>query len=149
MTTRGLSRVDRDSRTRPVLRRRAPAFSLLEITLVLVIIGLLLAGAAVAIGPALGRAQERTTRASMETIKQQIEAYRLENKQLPQTLDDLVPGYLEPGKMHDGWERDFFYMPTEPGSQHEYELLSAGKDGEFDTADDLSIWDGIEADQEL
>ena len=121
-----------------------PGFSLLEITLVLVIIGLLLAGAAVAIGPAFLRAQERTTRSSMETIKSQIEAFRIENKRLPDSLAELVPGYLEQGKMLDGWDNDYYYAPGDANSLYEYELMSAGKDLEFGTDDDLSVWDGLE-----
>lgn len=118
-----------------------PAFSLLELTLVLVIIGLLLAGAAVAIGPAFLRAQQRTTKSSMETIKRQIEAYKLENKRLPETLQALVPGYLEAGRMKDGWDNDFYYQPNDPTAFPEFELISAGEDLEFNTADDLSIWE--------
>lgn len=122
-------------------RLARPGFSLLEITLVLVIIGLLLAGAAVAIGPALGRAQVRTTKVSMETIKKQVEAFQLENKRLPASLDELVPDYLEPGRQLDGWENDFYYAAGQPGAFPPFDLVSAGPDLLFETEDDLSIWE--------
>lgn len=122
-------------------RRLRPGFSLLEITLVLVIIGLLLAGAAVAIGPALARAKVRTTKASMDTIKGAIERYRIENNRFPTVLQELEGGFLEPGSLQDGWEQEFYYAPGQPGAFPEFDLISAGPDLQFTTEDDLSIWE--------
>ena len=82
--------------TRRPARTATRGFSLLEVTLVLVIIGLLIGGAAVAFGPALLRAQERTTKNDMATIKRAIQEYQLQNRSiLPQSLADLVPGFLD------------------------------------------------------
>lgn len=127
----------------------AGGFSLLEITLVLVIIGLLLAGAAVAIGPAFLRAQEKTTKNSMKVIQTQIDSFKLNNLRLPESLDELVPGFIqEKSQLNDGWSNPFYYIAYGANLTPEYDLVSAGPDGQFDTEDDLSILDSlIEANQ--
>lgn len=128
--------------TRPIRRiRRAarPAFSLLELMLVLVILGLLSTVAAVALLPQAEKAKVKTTKASLEVIKSAITGFQIDKSRLPNGLNELIPNYLEEGKMRDGWKRDFYYRPT-PGGAREYELISFGKDGEPGTDDDIDVW---------
>lgn len=128
--------------TRPIRRiRRAtrPAFSLLELMLVLVILGLLSTVAAVALLPQAEKAKVKTTKASLEVIKSAITGFQIEKSRLPNSLNELIPTYLEEGKMRDGWKRDFYYRPS-PGGAREYELISFGKDGEPGTDDDIDVW---------
>ena len=49
-------------------KQARPGFSLIELTAVLVIIGLLMAGAAIAVPGYLARARARVTKTSMTTI---------------------------------------------------------------------------------
>lgn len=122
-----------------VARASRRGFSLLELMLVLVILGLLSTVAAVALLPQAEKAKVRTTKTSMNVIKQQITAYQLEKNRAPDTLFDLVPDYLEDNGLQDGWNRDFYYSPT-PNGARAYSLVSAGKDGQFETEDDIDVW---------
>lgn len=121
-----------------------PAFSLLELTLVLLIIGLLSAVAAVSFAGAGERARVKTTKATMSQYKQQLRIFATEKTNYPQSLNELVPDFIEPDNSGnapvDGWKRPFYYQLT-PGAAHEFDLISAGKDGEFETADDINLWD--------
>lgn len=114
----------------------ARGFSLLELTLVLVIIGLLMGVATVSLVGGAERAKVTTTKASMQTIKSTLEAFYAEKSQLPETLDVLVTtGYLSDGTLTDGWDRPFFYQPYADGSG-KFDLISAGKDGVFENTED-------------
>ncbi len=117
-----------------------PGFSLIELVAVLVILGILAAGAAVTIPSQIEKARIKVTKTSMKTIKTQIESYRAENAGTPPaTLSALIPSFMEAGADVDSFEEPFYYLPT-PGSTHEYELRSAGPDKEMGTEDDINIW---------
>jgi len=116
-----------------------PGFSLIELTAVLVIIGLLMAGAAIAVPGYLKRARTRVTKTSMNTIKTTINTYSADNAgSAPASLSALIPSYLDPGADLDAWERPFYY--NTPGQTQLFDLISAGPDGEFQTADDINVW---------
>ncbi|MFT5424439.1 MAG: general secretion pathway protein G [Phycisphaerales bacterium] len=125
----------------PVSRR---AFSLLELTLVLLIIGLLSAVAAVSFAGAGERARVKTTKATMNQFKQQLRIFATEKTSYPASLSELVPDFIEADNSGnapvDAWKRPYYYQLT-PGAAHEFDLISAGKDGEFETADDVNLWD--------
>ena len=112
---------------------------MLELMLVLVILGLLSTVAAVALLPQAEKAKIRTTKTSMNVIKQQITAYQLEKNRVPDALSILVPDFLEEGGLRDGWSRDFYYSPT-PNGARAFSLVSAGPDGQFETEDDIDVW---------
>ena len=114
-------------------------FSLLELMLVLVILGLLSAVAAVALIPQAERAKIRTTKTSMDVIKQQITAYQLEKNRAPDSLLSLVPDFLEEGGLKDGWKQEFYYSAT-PNGARAFVLVSAGPDLQFETDDDIDVW---------
>lgn len=123
------------------VRNARRAFSLLEITLVLAIIGVLMAVAAVSVIGGAERAKIKATQTSMRTVNGQLKTYHLDNNQYPPSLAVLVtakPPYLE--KLpRDGWDRDFYYKV--PGRNNRpYDMISAGGDGEFNTEDDIDIW---------
>lgn len=120
--------------------RSRPGFSLIELTAVLVIIGLLMAGAALAVPGFLERARTRTTKTSMTTIKTAINTYMADNAgNAPENISALIPSYIEPGTELDAWERAYYYIPT-PGAANPFNLVSAGADGEFQTSDDINVW---------
>lgn len=121
--------------------RARRAFSLLEITLVLAIIGVLMAVAAVNVIGGAERAKIRATKASMQTVVTQLKTYHLDNNKYPESLLLLVtaqPAYLE--KLpKDGWDRDFYFR-TPGRNNRPYDLISLGQDGEANTEDDLDYW---------
>lgn len=116
-----------------------PGFSLIELTAVLVIIGILMAGAALAVPGFLKRARTKVTKTSMVTIKTAINTYSADNAgNAPENLQTLIPSYLDPGADLDAWERAFYYRA--PGQTQMFDLISAGPDGEFQTGDDINVW---------
>lgn len=130
-----------DRRHTPRHARRG--FSLLELTLVILIIGVLMGVATVAFGPALLRGRTTGTKASMTTLKRAIVEYQGTNNQYPSTLDELAPGFVE-SVPNDGWGNPFYYsVPGQNGRP--FDLISAGEDGQYTTADDINVWTMDEA----
>lgn len=129
-------------RTPYQLAAARPGFSLIELTAVLVILGLLMAGAAIAVPAQIERARIQTTKTSMDTVRTQIESYRAENAgDAPATLAELIPSFLKEGADIDSFKEPFYYLPTPgTGSQHAFELRSAGPDKEMGTEDDINVW---------
>ena len=122
-------------RTRPITAA-ARGFSLLELTLVLVIIGLLMGVATISLVGGAERAKVTTTKASMRTIASQLDSYYAAKSRLPESLDVLVvEQYLKDSDLTDGWDRPFYYVPIPDGSGA-YDLISAGKDGVFENVED-------------
>ena len=119
----------------------AHGFSLLELTLVLVIMGVLIAVVAVNVTGQSERAKIRATNVSLATIKNALSTYQLENNSYPTELTALVAGkFLEPG-MSDGWKQPFVYDPRGPSKDEPYILGSSGPDLKQGNEDDISVWD--------
>ena len=124
------------------LRATRPGFSLLELTLVLVIMGMLMAVAAVSLVGNAKRARVKTTKASMTVINGAIKNYMLENAGTPPpSLQTLVTAeFLEAGKVQDAWNEAFFYSATPTSTGQAYQLVSKGPDKELGTEDDINVW---------
>lgn len=117
-----------------------PGFSLIEIVAVILLIGVLLAGAAVAILPQVQRAKVNSTKNSMRTIQTAINTYVVEKNQPPASLLELIPGYLEEQSATDSWDNPYYYTVT-PGGANPYQLISGGEDGDFSTPEDnIDLW---------
>lgn len=113
-------------------------FSLLELTLVLVILGVLGAVAAVNVLGQGNEAKISATEASMQVVNSQIKSWMLKNNNPPATLQEMVnANLLEAKSIKDAWGRNFLYRA--PGISNPYELMSTGNDPE-DPSDDLNIW---------
>jgi general secretion pathway protein G len=125
-------------------RRIRPGFSLIELTLVLAIIGVLAAFAAYSLVGVGERSRRKATMANMQTIRTAINMYHASyNGQYPPTLQALMAPphpFLDPEKgVEDGWGQEFLY--STPGSSgRPYDLVSLGGDRAFGTEDDLDIW---------
>lgn len=122
-------------------RRSARGFSLLEITLVLVIIGILMAVAALNFGVFGGKARVRATKTTIGVVKQALEAYKLENGAYPDTWNTLLASkMLDTSKKNfDAWDRPLRYqIPGRNGQA--FDLISTGEDGQPGTPDDISVW---------
>jgi len=121
-------------------RNARPGFSLIELTAVLVILGLLMATAAVAVPKQIEKARKRPTKISMTPIKTAINTYMAENAgQAPEGVLALIPAFIEPGADTDAWKHAYYYLAT-PGAPHAYDLIYAGPDGQFTTQDDINLW---------
>ena len=125
--------------TKRLIRRSARGFTLLEMMVVLLIIGLLMSVAVINIVGRGDDARKSTTVQSMNVITSAIKQYQLQYGEYPPTLDALVPKFLE-DKPVDAWKRQFVYFPntaTGASSSRPYTLQSKGKGGDEGNAEDV------------
>lgn len=128
---------------RPALSpsRRMTGFTLLELLVVLVVLGLLAGLVAPKYFSQLGRSEAKVARAQIEGLGKALDLYRLEVGHYPsseQGLQALVIApsgeqrwkgpYLQKAVPQDPWGRDYIYRS--PGENGDYDLLSMGKDGQ-------------------
>lgn len=119
--------------------RAGAGFTLLEMMLVVVIIGLLASVAVWNIANQGKKARTGTTKSSLSTISSILTAYHTDNGSYPPTLNALVTAYME--KMpRDAWKHDFVYFPASQEVGRAYTLFSMGQDGQPGTADDINFW---------
>ncbi|MBS0189054.1 MAG: type II secretion system protein GspG [Planctomycetes bacterium] len=124
-----------------VRRASARGFSLLELTLVLVILGVLMAVAAVNVIGQGEKAKIKATQATLQVIKNAVQQYHLEQSAYPPDLNTLVVvKILEPGKLNDGWNRALIYDPAGLTPEQPFILYSKGPDNQSQTQDDISVW---------
>lgn len=112
-------------------------FTLIEIILVLVLIGGIVAFAASRILGGGDRAKVNLAKAQVQTMAEKIQQFDMDTGNLPASLDDLVtaPGnatgwlgpYAKAGELKDPWNHPFQY--TVPGDGQPFDLVSLGKDG--------------------
>lgn len=115
------------------------AFTLLEMMLVIVIIGLLAGVAVVALTGQGDTARIGATKASMNNIKTALSSYQIQHGAFPPALPVLVPGFLEK-VVKDAWNEDFLYYTPSADPTKGYDLVSKGKDKVAGTPDDLNVW---------
>lgn len=135
--------------------RRSPqsGFTLIEIMVVVVILGILAALVAPNILGRTGEARITAAQSDINSISNALDLYKLDNHAYPSTdqgLEALVSkpsGYPEPANWNpegylkslpkDPWANDYQYLS--PGSERAYDLYSLGADkregGEGDNAD--------------
>jgi general secretion pathway protein G len=131
-------------RSKGLWSRARRGFSLLELTLVLVILGVLMAVAAVNVLGQGEKAKITATRATLATIKNAITQYHLEQSAYPPDLNTLVTAHiLEAGKLADAWKRPLVYDPQGPSPDHPFILFSKGPDGLSPSADDIDAWENL------
>jgi general secretion pathway protein G len=137
--------------------RSQNAFTLLEIMLVVIIIGGLVALAIVSIS---GRGQvafEETARSMVNgTLSSALEMYHLDNGIYPSTEQGLralvtkpsgdppPPNWRQPyldRVSKDPWKRDYVYKYPGVHNPNKYDVYSIGADGIDGTADDIGNWE--------
>ncbi|HVU62390.1 MAG TPA: type II secretion system protein GspG [Phycisphaerales bacterium] len=120
-------------------RKRSKGFTLLEMMLVVVIIGVLMSVAVYSFAGRSDQAKKAASMLSMKTIGSSVKQYYGEKSVYPSRLEDLVPNYIE--KVYvDGWKRPFVYAVT-PGGTHPFTLYSTGPSGETGNADNIDYWE--------
>lgn len=134
------------TRSRPRIRRsdRRAGFTLVELMVVIVIIGLLATVVAINVLPSQDRAMTGKARADVATLEQAVETYRLDNLVFPTTeqgLQALVAppaGLAQPERYRQGgyvrrlpedpWGNPYQYrQPSAHGGQ--FDVWSWGADG--------------------
>jgi general secretion pathway protein G len=136
----------------------ARGMTLIEIMVVLAIMGVIMALVGTSVMDRLAKAKVQAAQAQIKGFEDALEQYQLDNDSYPssdQGLSALVQkpstgkipknypakGYLKGGKVpNDPFGGEYSYMS--PGSQgHEYEIISAGKDGQEGTEDDITSYE--------
>jgi general secretion pathway protein G len=75
--------------------KRSAGFTLLEMMIVVVIMGILMSIALPIYNTSLLRSREAVLRQDLFTLRNLISQYTLDKQKAPQSLDDLVPAYLK------------------------------------------------------
>ena len=117
-------------------------FTLLELILVMVIIGILAGMVTISVAGRGTQAMETRAIADLSVYQHALEGYAVEhNDQYPKSLNDLVGGkfdYVVEVKP-DPWGTPYVF--AYPGKKHKYDLFSCGIDRQAGTADDISAWE--------
>jgi general secretion pathway protein G len=127
----------------PLKRSAENGFTLVELMVVIVIIGLLATLVAFTVIPQLGKANGEKAKTDIATLEQAIEMYRLNNLAYPTTsqgLQALVaapadladPARYTPGGYikklpNDPWGRPYIY--ASPGQHGTFDISTLGADG--------------------
>ncbi|HYN53169.1 MAG TPA: type II secretion system major pseudopilin GspG [Methylotenera sp.] len=117
-------------------------FTLLELLVVMVIIGLL----AGYVGPKyfeqIGKSETKTARAQIDALGKALDQYRIDTGQYPNTNPGLAAlnknptndpkwagPYLKKNVPNDPWNNPYLYQS--PGEHGDYDLYTLGKDGQL------------------
>lgn len=127
----------------PLQRMAASAtgFTLLELLVVIVIIGLLAAYVGPKYFAQLGKSEVTVARAQIDAFEKALDTYRLDVGRYPTTEEGLQAllnkpaaaarwngPYLKKALPQDPWNHAYVYRA--PGSKGEFDVLSFGKDGQ-------------------
>jgi general secretion pathway protein G len=119
---------------------RSKGFTLLELLVVIVIIGLLAGYVAPRYFGQVGKSEVQVARAQLDSLEKALDQYRLDNRHYPtaeQGLEALVnkPAaeanwagpYLKKAVPNDPWGHAYVYRM--PGEKSEFDVYSLGRDG--------------------
>ncbi|HYP85390.1 type II secretion system major pseudopilin GspG [Variovorax sp.] len=135
--------------------RRLRGFTLLELLVVMVIIGLLAAYVAPRYFSQVGKSEVRSAQAQIDGLRKALDTYRLDTGAYPTTEQGLAAlnarpantakwsgPYLQRPVPLDPWGKPYQYKA--PGAHDEFDLFSFGKDGQpggTGDAADITSWE--------
>ncbi len=138
--TGSVARVVRAGQCTRHQRRIHAGFTLLELLVVLVIIGLLAGYVGPQFFKQIGKSESKTATAQIDALGKALDQYRLDTGRYPSTEQGLGALWVQPSgetrwwgpylrkaPPKDPWGRDYSYRA--PGEHGEYDLFSLGKDG--------------------
>jgi general secretion pathway protein G len=141
-------------------RQRRQGFTLVELMVVIVIIGLLATVVAINVIPSQDRARVEKARADVAVLEQAIDTYRLDNLSFPTDAQGLAAlrtapadlarpeGYRQGGYVRrlpkDPWGNDYVYrrQSAHGGAFDVYSLGADGQPGGEGDDADIGNWDG-------
>lgn len=120
---------------------RVAGFTLLELLVVLVIIGLLASYVGPRVFAQLGKSETKAAKAQIEALGKALDTYRIDTGHYPSTEQGLAAlmtkpsdevkwagPYMAKAVPPDPWGRPYVYR--QPGQASDFDLLSHGKDGQ-------------------
>ena len=135
---------------KPPLRISEQGFTLLEIMVVVVIIGLLAAAVVPQLMGNVDRAAIQRAKQDVRQIENSLNLYRLDNFRYPTTTEGLEALVTNPGEAAaPNWRQVLKNVPRDPWDQP-YHYVSPGQHGDFDVftygADRQEGGEGVNAD---
>ncbi len=130
------------TRNKPRFQASSRGFTLIELMVVIVILGLLLGVVVPNVFKGLSDATHDTAKNQMSSIGGAIDLFYLENRSLPKSLDELTQ---PSGKSNepfmksipmDPWKEQYEYKIVNQKSR-EFQITSAGADRQMGTDDDI------------
>jgi general secretion pathway protein G len=122
------------------MQKNIKGFTLLELLVVMVIIGLLAGLVVPRYFGQVGKSQSKVAAAQIDALDKAIVQFRLDTDRFPTTeeglaaLNEQPPGvdgwsgpYLKKAVPEDPWGREYIYK--EPGDHSDFDLYTYGKDG--------------------
>lgn len=136
--------------------RRSSAFSILELLLVLVILGILAGIVGVRFVGQSGKAKVTATKSQLSNLATALSNYEIDMGQFPSTQEGLKAlreapsgvdegdyskgGYLEKAIVNDDWGNPWQYRYPGTKNEHGYDLYSYGPNGKEGGDDDITNW---------
>lgn len=125
------------------------SFTLIELMLVVIIIGVLATVVVPRLAGKAERARETTAKAAVEAnIPSVLDLYEMEVGEYPREIGDLMAQPSGAENWHgpylkkmpvDPWGKEYYYKS--PGEHNaDYDLASTGRDGVLGTEDDIVNW---------
>ena len=121
------------------MQLRQRGFTLLELLVVIVIIGLLAGYVAPRYFSQVGKSETQVARAQIDALEKALDHYRLDNRRYPTSEEGLaaIGPYLKKSVPMDPWGRSYVYRT---GAKGDFELFSYGRDGKSGgTGEDADI----------
>jgi general secretion pathway protein G len=132
------------------------AFTLLEVLMVIVILGLIATVVVTQIGRTEERAKQDLAKQQTQVLAQKIEIFRLHCGRFPEEdeglevlleqpdddeLEDKWAGpYVKPEQLQDPWGNDFVYQYPGEYNENSFDVSSPGPDGQEGNDDDIGNW---------